>query len=217
MVAWMDYLTSRDVGVVGPFPLYSQNPGTKIMVTVFILQPTFLGMLETWIFPGSFVGHIFQCWYWNIVLGMHETRLRDDLLCKSKRRKTSSSRLCFRIFPRRSPPQIYCWFQVLAGNGKFEQLFGNSTLTFLFYPQHSEKDEVTQSIHGSSSYWVIVGGRRICMCVIQEYGSRWPSLTHLSCGQRKAKSMKGIFKNCFISGKILLTSVQQQLSLKVKT
>ena len=33
MVAGMDYLTSQDVGVVGPIPLYSQNPGSKMMVT----------------------------------------------------------------------------------------------------------------------------------------------------------------------------------------
>ena len=88
MVAWMNYLTSWHVGVVAPFPLYSQNPGTKIMVTVFISQPTLLGMLENMNdLPQTLFGHIFQCWYWNIVLGMHETRLRDDLLCKSKREK----------------------------------------------------------------------------------------------------------------------------------
>ena len=41
------------------------------------------------------------------------------------------------------------------------------------------------------------------MCVTQEYGSRRASLTHLSHGQRKAKSMKGIFRDSFVILEIL--------------
>ena len=38
MVAGMDYLTSRDVGVLGPIPLYSQNLESKMMVTENLLR-----------------------------------------------------------------------------------------------------------------------------------------------------------------------------------